>query len=37
METDDSCTDAELHGEVYPRNGTEYDDYYEWERSLEEG
>lgn len=31
-----SRTDAELHGELYPRNGTEYDDVYEWERSLEE-
>lgn len=29
----ESC---ELYGEPYPRNGAEYDDYYEWERSLEE-
>lgn len=29
--------DCEVYGEPYPRNGTEMDDYYEWERSLEEG
>lgn len=34
--SNDSRTDAELHGEPYPRNGVEWDDYYEWERSLEE-
>lgn len=28
---------CEVSGEPYPRNGTEVDDYYEWERSFEEG
>lgn len=28
---------CELVGEPYPHNGTDYDDYIEWQRSLEEG
>lgn len=27
---------CEVHGEAYPRNGAEYDDYIEWQRSLNE-
>jgi hypothetical protein len=30
-DADNCCSDnAQLSGDTYPRNGTEYDDYYEW-------